>query len=112
MKAIIFLTAGMLSLNAIAGTMGSDDHMGDKYCAKMKDGKMVVMKGDTEVMNDVTLANGTKIKKDGTVIKKDGSMMVLKEGECVDKDGKMPEMKSKTKEKKGEKKTESKEKSY
>jgi hypothetical protein len=85
MKAIIFLfIAAVFSLNTIA----ADPH-GDKYCAKMRDGKMVIMYEGKTVTADVTLANGTLIKTDGTIIRQDGTSVMLKEGECIDRDGKI-----------------------
>lgn len=59
----------------------------DKYCAKLKDGKITVVHEGSPIAADVILSNGTKIKSDGTVINKDGTTFVLKEGECVDKSG-------------------------
>ncbi|MES2592447.1 MAG: DUF6799 domain-containing protein [Bacteroidota bacterium] len=86
MKKITFLAAACaLSFSTFAGN-GSNEH-GEKYCAKLKNGKLLVMHEGTEVTSDITLNNGTKISKDGTVWKKDGAKMVLKEGECVDIEG-------------------------
>lgn len=61
----------------------------DMYCAKMKDGRMVVMHDGTALNTDITLAGGTQVKTDGTVIYKDGTRAMLREGECMDKNGKM-----------------------
>lgn len=77
-----------LTLNTIAGNEKGGVH-GDKYCAKMKDGKTTVMYQGNTLTADVTLQNGTTVKTDGTIIKKDGSKMMLKEGECINKDGTM-----------------------
>jgi hypothetical protein len=53
------------------------------YCIELKDGIPVLTTDGKPVLNEVTFANGTKIKTDGTVVKKDGTQFVLKEGECV-----------------------------
>ncbi len=85
MKTIMTLiTASMLSINAIAGN--PTEHT-DKYCAKMKDGKKVIMHEGSALKTDVTLNNGAKVKMDGTVIKADGTTLMLKEGECIGLDG-------------------------
>lgn len=65
----------------------------DKYCAKLKDGKVMVVHEGSPIAADITLTNGTTIKSDGTVINKDGTSFTLKEGECVDKNGAMPSKK-------------------
>jgi len=94
MKTIGFLwVTCLISFSVISGNGGSaaDEH-GNKYCAKMKNGKWMMMHEDEEMRADVTLNNGTMIKADGTVIKKDGTRMMLKEGQCVDRDGNMVDM--------------------
>jgi hypothetical protein len=65
----------------------------DNYCAKMQDGKMVVMHNGVVLTADVFLKNGTTIKPDGTVITRDGVRTSLKEGECIDADGKINHIK-------------------
>ena len=60
----------------------------DKYCAKLKDGKLVVMHDGTIVTEEVKLNDGSKIQPDGSVIDKDGVKRFLKDGECIDKSGK------------------------
>lgn len=62
----------------------------DKYCAKLKDGKIMVVREGSAIAADITLTNGTTIKTDGIVITKDGNSFTLKEGECVDKNGAIP----------------------
>lgn len=67
---------------------GMQDQAGERYCAKLKDGRVVMVSGQREISNDITLANGTKIKTEGPVVeKKDGTTKTLKEGECVDAQG-------------------------
>ncbi|HEV7231890.1 MAG TPA: DUF6799 domain-containing protein [Bacteroidia bacterium] len=87
----LFIAAGLLALNLSAGNgvKATSAVHGDKYCVKLKDGRLVTMHEGSEITADVTLANGTQVKTDGTVIKKDGTKVVLREGECVDKDGKV-----------------------
>lgn len=60
----------------------------NQYCAKMRDGKMVVIFEGAEIGADVFLSNGTTIKPDGTTISKDGVRGSMKEGECIAADGK------------------------
>jgi hypothetical protein len=66
-----------------------------KDCVMMEDGKMMVMKnGENMAMNeDMTMKNGTTVRKDGTVKMKDGKTMMLKDGDCVFMDGRMSKMK-------------------
>lgn len=59
----------------------------DKYCASLKDGNIIVLNGKSELVVDITLANGSKITTDGFVVSKDGAKTALKNGDCVDKDG-------------------------
>src|SRR4051812_47113764 len=90
-KTMISLMAlSIFSLNVIAmdGEPSKKEHP-DKYCAKMKDGKLAVMHENMEMTSEVTLSNGTKVHPDGTITKKDGSKTMLKEGQCVDMDGKV-----------------------
>ena len=83
MKRIILAVAVMaLSFNSIAG----DEH-GDKYCAKMKDGKMVVMHNGMAITSEAKLNDGSVVQSDGTVVMKDGSKMTLNDGQCISKDG-------------------------
>ena len=103
MKKTIFVIATCIfSLQLIAGNIITSDERGDSYCTKMKEGKLIVMHGGTELTSDAMLVNGTVIKMDGTVIKKDGTKTVLKSGQCVNKEGKM-ESKAKPKAKPMEK---------
>lgn len=94
MKTIVFaMTICLISTTIIsAKAISTLDEHGDKYCAKMKNGKLTMMHEGKELTADVTLDNGTRIKTDGTVVKKDGTKMTLKKGECVDREGKMAGM--------------------
>ena len=86
MKTRILAAAfALMSAGAFAGA-ANNDH-GDKYCAKMKDGKMVVMHKGSPITADATLDNGATVKPDGTVLMKDGTNMILSDGECINKDG-------------------------
>ncbi len=62
-----------------------------KDCVMMKDGKVMVMKGNNVMAldKDLTLANGTTVKNDGSVKMADGTAMQLKEGEAIDMEGKV-----------------------
>lgn len=97
-KVIMFLlVAGTCTTAAVAQdttktTTPKMEKMHDmKDCVMMKDGKLIVMKGNsvTALDADLTLTNGTVVKTDGSVKSADGSAMKLKEGEAIDMDGKM-----------------------
>ena len=98
-KIIVLITACMFSLNALAQDYQDDktqkpNQTNVKYCAKLKDGKIMMMQNKNQLTVDVTLANGTTIKTDGTVIKSDNTQTNLKDGECVDNSGDMINPKS------------------
>lgn len=61
----------------------------DLYCAKMRDGKLIVIHDGKELTTDMFLKNGSTIKPDGTVITREGVRTNLKEGECIDGNGKI-----------------------
>lgn len=82
-KFILAAAVMMVSLGAFAG---NDEH-GDKYCGKLRDGKIVVMHDGDVITSDVTLTDGSIVKPDGSVVMKDGSKMMLNDGECINKDG-------------------------
>jgi hypothetical protein len=92
-KITIIIAAALFAINTFAIGMGEHP---EKYCARMKDGKKVVMHRGEVITSEATLKNGTKIKPDGTVTMSDGSTMTLKDGECIDKDGGMMMEKKKT----------------
>lgn len=87
MKTIILLSLpsliSLMSLNG-AAVFFTDS---DKYCAKMMDGRLVVMHDGTIMLTEVRLANGTELKPDGSIISQDGKKSILKDGECIDKSG-------------------------
>lgn len=87
MKLISIIAACFLSLSVIAGNDGPKDH--EKYCAKVKDGKITVVSDGNAITGTITLTNGTQIMTDGTIVMRDGTKSTLKEGECMDKDGKI-----------------------
>jgi hypothetical protein len=58
-----------------------------RYCAKLKDGIMVVTLNDQVITSDIVLRDSSRITKDAVLIKKNGKRMVLKEEECIDIDG-------------------------
>ena|ERR1051326_4840405 len=83
MKKIIGLTVvSIFALNVFAANPWKD-----KFCAKMKDGKTIVMHNNKELTSDYIASNGVKIQTDGTVIRKDGSTFLLKDGQCVNTEG-------------------------
>jgi len=100
MKTIVLLaSACLLSLNMMVANINPKGAL-NEYCAKMKDGKIVVMYKGKQLTTDATLDNGTVVKADGTVMKKDGTKMMLKEGECMNTDGTMDKKDMKDKKKK------------
>jgi len=91
-KVIVLIAACIFSLSAMAQDYQSDKSQKPtpssvKYCAKVKDGKIMVMQNDKDLTVDVKLANGTTIKMDGTIVKSDGTQTMLKNGECADNTG-------------------------
>jgi hypothetical protein len=85
MKTILSLIAATIfSMSTFASNTA--DH-GDKYCARMKDGVKVIMYDGKQLMAEVALTDGSRLKTDGTVIKKDGTTWNLKEDDCLSKDG-------------------------
>jgi hypothetical protein len=85
MKTLILTAAiTLMSFGSLAGGPANDH--GDKYCAKMKDGKMVVMHKGSIITADVRLDNGAVVKPDGTVLWKDGTNQILSDGECIHQD--------------------------
>ncbi|MBL7922377.1 MAG: hypothetical protein JNJ40_18825 [Bacteroidia bacterium] len=94
MKNFVLLFALIFSLKVVPENRDIfHGQNGDKYCAKLKDGKIMVVHEGNPITADITLTNGSTIKSDGTVITKDGTSFTLKEGECVDKNGAMPSKK-------------------
>ena len=90
MKQIIWVTIALvLSFNIIAQNNNPKSY-GSGYCAKMKDGIIVVIYQDNPITSDILLDNGATIKPDGTIITKDGNRIMLKDGECINQDGTMP----------------------
>jgi hypothetical protein len=93
-----FLLLLLTSLFALQGVFNVNVPQDDeKYCAKLRDGKLVIMHEGSILTGDVTLKNGTQIKADGSIVKQDGGTIVLKEGECVDQNGMSDEKKPKKK---------------
>src|ERR1700749_3508110 len=84
----------MLALNVIAQQDGKAVQ-NRNYCAKLKDGVIVVMYQDNPITTDIVLDNGSIIKPDGTIITKDGNKSALKDGECIDQTGAIPVRKRK-----------------
>lgn len=96
LAAFIALSCCVWSETASAQIDSTHQKMGMKMkkVFAMKDGKMMVMKGDkSKVLDkDITLPNGTQIMKDGKVMMKDGTSAMLKEGEMIDMEGKISAM--------------------
>lgn len=93
-----FLLALIISLFTLQGVFSwNNPTPDDQYCAKLRDGKLIMMHDGAIMTGDVTLENGTQIKIDGSVVKPDGETIVLKDGECIDKKGITEEKKPKRK---------------
>jgi hypothetical protein len=90
-KKLLFTILAIALIGIVYGIMMPSDATnaphGDKYCAKLRDGRIVVSYQGNLITSDVTLENGTIIKPNGTIIKRDSVRLVLKEGECVDLKG-------------------------
>lgn len=90
---ILLLSLLVFSLNVNAQSVYSKEKTKKikkqeyRYCAKLKDGLLVMMEGDKELTREVVLANGTRIRPDASITKPDGSVIILEDGECVDESG-------------------------
>lgn len=90
MKKIIFVAALFaLSFHPVTKNTGVYEKQSDKYCAKKKNGKTIIMHRGTKMVTDVTLSSGIQIKTNGVIIMENGAKMILKEGECINPDGSM-----------------------
>ena len=95
------IAISLTATNELSSGFGSDY---DKYCAKLKEGKIVLVMQDKSEMNaNIKLENGTVVKTDGTVVKADGSQITLKDGECIDRDGNVMDKKGKMQDEKPKK---------
>ncbi len=85
MKAIqCIVAAGLLSFAAITPLAAAD-----KDGVVMKDGKLMSHKDgeNTELMEDITLKDGTKVTRTGNVTSPDGTTWKLQEGDLIADDG-------------------------
>ena len=91
MKGIMFIMA-VFALN-IAGYAQKDvkevtgEASSEKYCIKLRDGKLSVMLEGKIITSEVALDNGWILRPDATVLKKDGTTISLSEGQCIALDG-------------------------
>jgi len=83
----IFTLCGIAQSPAAKGETKKSVKQEYKYCAKLKDGLVVMMEGDRELTMEIVLANGTRIKPNATVTKPDGTVIILEDGECIDEAG-------------------------
>lgn len=88
----LFLVSAILCFSLI--TFGQRN---GQYCAKMKDGILVMVSEQKEITQEIILANGTIIKPDGNIIRKDGTSIILEDEECVDSEGNKVKAKAKDK---------------
>lgn len=84
--ATIFTCGLLLSLLSVTHRDPGIDLV-NQFCARMKDGKIEVVHQGKAIVNEVMLANGTKVKPDGAVVTSAGRRKKLKDGECIDKEG-------------------------
>ncbi len=91
MKKLMAMVAGcILSLGAMAQVYNSKvqpQGKSDRYCAILKDGRMVMTADGRDLVMDVMLENGIRIKTNGSLMDKEGKERFLNNGECVDKEG-------------------------
>ncbi len=92
-KGIVLLASCIFTLNALAQNINHDNKsyrskkQSEKYCAILKDGKIIMMHDSTALTSDTTLENGAIVKTNGTVIRLNDTQTLLKNGECVDHNG-------------------------
>lgn len=92
-KHIAFMISCFLSMNVIAQDIKQESKKQDpvekieKYCAMLKDGRMVLMQDNMPVSAEVSLNDGSKVTTTGIVIRKNGTVVVLNDGDCIDKEG-------------------------
>jgi hypothetical protein len=92
----VSVASAQVSANAVNKGKKEQIH---RYCAKLKDGILIMMEDDHEMTMDVTLANGTQVKTDGSVTRPEGTVVILEEGECVDEGGNISPAPGRTKSK-------------
>ncbi len=80
-----FITA--TTFFSVYGNSEKRDESTDRYCARIKDGKKIVMHNGIRMNKDITLSNGTRILTDGTIVKLNGARATLTSGECMTKEG-------------------------
>ena len=62
----------------------------EHYCVHTRgEGSFYFKIGASDMLSDVTLANGMILKINGTILQRDGSRIILKTGDCVDKQGRV-----------------------
>lgn len=88
MKKIMLILCSGFSFVAFAQQDTTSLQLNQQYCAKLKQGRLVVVEGKREINSDVVLENGNIIRTYGSILKTDGSITVLRDGECVDSQGK------------------------
>ncbi|HEY0029259.1 MAG TPA: DUF6799 domain-containing protein [Bacteroidia bacterium] len=59
----------------------------ERYCATLKDGKILLMLDNKPVDAEVSLLDGSKVTTAGIVVRKDGTVVNMNDGDCVDKEG-------------------------
>jgi hypothetical protein len=92
MKNLIIALSFLCSFFLMGGEPKGQD---DRYCAKIIDGRMVVVYHGEPITNDVKLADGSILHPDGNIVKPDGTTTMLREGECVRKEAGMEDKKNK-----------------
>jgi hypothetical protein len=80
MKALLLFFTICLT---VSSPFWGDHKGGEKYCAAMRDGVMVLLKDGMIVTSDVIINDSIKVTSDCMIIKKDGSRTSLRDGECI-----------------------------
>ena len=77
-----------LSYQSVARTL-VESEKDAKYCAMLKDGKLMLLRENESITADITLKDGSILTTDGAILRKDGTRVLLQNGECVDEQGKV-----------------------
>ena len=90
MKKITF-TFIVLVISLTIRAQSNNDKSGDdnNYCVQTGGNEIQIVHQGIIMILDVTLDNGTIVKKDGTIITKEGKKTLLRVGECINQDGTM-----------------------
>lgn len=84
----LLVLGSIFSVYAISGdNTNVNNNSSERYCAKMQNGKRVVMYMGGPITGNITLGDGTIIQPGGVVTRRNGISMIMKSGQCISKDG-------------------------